>query len=232
MIIRHNHKAISQLYLPIREAALVKFLIPCKSVMTRIIWCMIFLKFLKPKKDSLFLRLNLDWNKKYVMSWISDCWISPFGFLVAIYPESTRVQKIPCLGYFLSRFVSLILLSKKLGTGSLGRFRLRLSIYRSTFDRNFTVMIIHSLFGSFCVVANSDKTDGLLLQSNSKAALNRAFDDKRIKAIESVEYPFVVELCRQEFAHFLISMTKDISYVNFDREISELVVTSPVVSFR
>lgn len=93
-------------------------------------------------------------------------------------------------------------------------------------------MIIHSLFGSFCVVANSKKSDGLLLQSKSRIALNRIFDDKRVKDNESSDYPFFVELCKQEFAHVLITLTKDISYENFDKEISELEVISSRVSVR
>jgi hypothetical protein len=93
-------------------------------------------------------------------------------------------------------------------------------------------MIVHSLFGSFCVVAKSGKPDGLLLQSKSRIALNRIFDDKRIKANESTDYPFLVELCKQEFAEMLIKLTKDISYENFDKEISELEVLSPKVSVR
>lgn len=93
-------------------------------------------------------------------------------------------------------------------------------------------MIIHSLFGSFCVVSKSGKPDGLLLQSKSRIALNRIFDDMRIKANESSDYPFVVELCKQEFADTLIKLTKDISYENFDKEISELEVMSPKVVIR
>lgn len=87
-------------------------------------------------------------------------------------------------------------------------------------------MIIHSLFGNFCVVANSRKPDGLLLQSRSRIALNRIFDDKRVRDNESSDYPFVVEVGRQEFAHVLITLTKDISYENFDKDISELEVIS------
>lgn len=93
-------------------------------------------------------------------------------------------------------------------------------------------MIIHSLFGSFCVVAKSGKPDGLLLQSKSRIALNRIFDDKRIKANESTDYPFLVELCKQEFADTISKLTKDISYENFDMEISELEVIPPKVSVR
>lgn len=93
-------------------------------------------------------------------------------------------------------------------------------------------MIIHSLFGSFCVVANGEKSDGLFLQSKSKIMLNRLFDDKRIRSNNSADYPFYIELCKQEFAHLLITLTKDISYENFDKEISDLEVDTSRVSAR
>jgi hypothetical protein len=93
-------------------------------------------------------------------------------------------------------------------------------------DSNFTSMIIDSSFGSFCVVADSKKSDGLLFQSKSRIALNRLFDDKRVKNAEPKDYPYFVELGRQEFIHLMIIFAKDISYENFDKKIPDKEVIS------
>lgn len=91
-------------------------------------------------------------------------------------------------------------------------------------------MIIHSLFGSFCIVANARKSDGLLMRSKSRLALNRIFDDRRISNSESTDYPYCVELCKQEFVNLVVTLTKDITYDNFDNEISDLEVISSKIS--
>lgn len=45
-----------------------------------------------------------------------------------------------------------------------------------------------------------------------------------------MDYPYGVELCKQEFVNMVINLTKDITYDNFDNEISDLEVISSKIS--
>lgn len=56
------------------------------------------------------------------------------------------------------------------------------------------------------------------------------FDEKRIISNQSAEYEFFVELCKQEFAHTMISMIKEISYPEFDKELADLEIGREQVS--
>lgn len=82
-------------------------------------------------------------------------------------------------------------------------------------------MIINSLYGTISVVSGGVDQDKLRINSSKKETLMRMFDEKRIGHYESVEFPYYVEMCKQEFAHTLIVLVKDINYPDFQVELSE-----------
>lgn len=85
-------------------------------------------------------------------------------------------------------------------------------------------MIINSLYGTISVVSGGLDQDKLRIKSSKKETLMRMFDEKRIGHYESVEYPYYVEMCKQEFAHTLIVLVKDINYPDFHAELGEMEI--------
>ena len=85
-------------------------------------------------------------------------------------------------------------------------------------------MIINSLYGTISVVSGGLDQDKLRIKSPKKETLMRMFDEQRIGHYESIEFPYYVEMCKQEFAHTLIILVKDINYPDFDAEISDIEI--------
>ncbi|MCH7408441.1 hypothetical protein MM239_03470 [Belliella sp. DSM 111904] len=87
-------------------------------------------------------------------------------------------------------------------------------------------MVINSLHGTFSIVINENAQDQLLVKSKSKVELTRIFDEKRIVKSKDDDFGFFVSLCKQEFAHTLIMMIKEIDYMDFEKYLSELDLSS------
>ncbi|WP_373495850.1 hypothetical protein [Aquiflexum sp.] len=83
-------------------------------------------------------------------------------------------------------------------------------------------MIINSLLGNFTVVSSLKNHDKLCIKSNRKEVLMRMFDEKRINNYESADYNYSIEICKQEFAHTMIILIKEVNYPDFVQEMSEL----------
>ncbi|EKB48995.1 hypothetical protein [Cecembia lonarensis] len=73
-------------------------------------------------------------------------------------------------------------------------------------------MIIKSIHGTFSICSSGKDADKLLVKSKDKESLTRIFDGQRIVQSEAEEESFFVSLCKQEFAHILILMVKEINY--------------------
>jgi hypothetical protein len=82
-------------------------------------------------------------------------------------------------------------------------------------------MIINTLYGTFSVVSGGQDKDRLRIKSPKKETLMRMFDEKRITQYESADYPFYVEMCKQEFVQTLIVLVKDINYPEFYIELEK-----------
>lgn len=83
-------------------------------------------------------------------------------------------------------------------------------------------MLISSLQGVFSINMHEADPDKLIIKAKNKESLQRIFDEKRINPISHENYKFSVSLCKQELAHVLIMMIKEIDYADFDKFISEL----------
>jgi hypothetical protein len=86
-------------------------------------------------------------------------------------------------------------------------------------------MIINSLLGTFSVVSSIQNHDKLCIKSKNKEVLMRMFDEKRINSYESGEYNYSIEICKQEFAHTMIILIKEVNYPDFVKEMSDLEIT-------
>lgn len=86
-------------------------------------------------------------------------------------------------------------------------------------------MIINSLQGTFSVVSSVQNQDRLCIKSKSKEVLMRMFDEKRINNYASGDYNYSIEICKQEFAHTMIILIKEVNYPDFIQEMSELEVS-------
>jgi hypothetical protein len=86
-------------------------------------------------------------------------------------------------------------------------------------------MIINSLLGSFSVVSSVQNHDKLCIKSKSKEVLMRMFDEKRINNYESMDYNYSIEVCKQEFAHTMIILIKEVNYPDFVQEISDIEIS-------
>jgi hypothetical protein len=86
-------------------------------------------------------------------------------------------------------------------------------------------MIINSLLGTFSVVSSIQHHDKLCIKSKSKEVLMRMFDEKRINSYQSGDYNYFIEICKQEFAHTMIILIKEVNYPDFVQEMSDLEIT-------
>lgn len=82
-------------------------------------------------------------------------------------------------------------------------------------------MIIKSIHGTFSINSTGQDQDKLLVKSNDKKSLLRIFDEKRVMHNHSDNSEYSVSLCKQEFAHTLILMVKEVNYSDFEKMISE-----------
>lgn len=73
-------------------------------------------------------------------------------------------------------------------------------------------MYITSIHGIFSIVSASKDQDNLIISSKTKTAMLQLFDEKRIYTSEEREFNFHVALCKQELAHIMIMMIKEINY--------------------
>ncbi|TVP50860.1 MAG: hypothetical protein EA341_06690 [Mongoliibacter sp.] len=83
-------------------------------------------------------------------------------------------------------------------------------------------MLISSLHGVFSINMHDVDHEKLIIKSKNKEALQRIFDEKRIYAINQNKYKFCVSLCKQELAHILIMMIKEIDYADFENFINKI----------
>lgn len=86
-------------------------------------------------------------------------------------------------------------------------------------------MIINSLLGTFSVVSSVQNHNKLCIKSKSKEVLMRMFDEKRINNYRSDDYNYSIEICKQEFAHTMIILIKEVNYPDFVQEMSELEIS-------
>jgi hypothetical protein len=83
-------------------------------------------------------------------------------------------------------------------------------------------MIITSLLGTFSINSSEKDHDKLIVRSKEKESLMRIFDSKRIIQCELDCSSYFVTLCKQEFAHSLIMMVKEVNYSDFKELQSEI----------
>lgn len=86
-------------------------------------------------------------------------------------------------------------------------------------------MIINSLLGTFSVVSSLHNHDKLCIKSKNKEVLMRMFDEKRINNYDSADYNYSIEVCKQEFAHTMIILIKEVNYPDFIQEMSEMEIS-------
>lgn len=82
-------------------------------------------------------------------------------------------------------------------------------------------MIIKTIHGTFSIYSSGKDSDKLVVKSKDKASLTRIFDEQRIIQSQSEEAGFFVKLCKQEFAHTLILMVKEVNYSDVDTIFAE-----------
>lgn len=85
-------------------------------------------------------------------------------------------------------------------------------------------MIINTIYGSITVVNCDKNQDKLAIVSKEKEVLMRIFGAQRIKSDEVNPDRFKVEMCKQEFAHTLIMLVKEIEYADFSLEMAEMEI--------
>lgn len=83
-------------------------------------------------------------------------------------------------------------------------------------------MIINSLYGTFAINSSEKDQDKLIVKSEMKESLMRIFDSKRIIQCEIDGSYYFVTLCKQEFAHSVIMMIKEVNYSDFNQLKSEI----------
>lgn len=83
-------------------------------------------------------------------------------------------------------------------------------------------MVIRSLHGIFTIVTSEINQDQLLVKARNKQELMRIFDEKRIAECINDQKEFSVQMCKQEFAHTLIMMIKEINYSDFEKTLLEI----------
>ncbi|MFD2200705.1 hypothetical protein [Shivajiella indica] len=83
-------------------------------------------------------------------------------------------------------------------------------------------MIITSLHGTFSINSCEKDQDKLIVRSKEKDSLMRIFDSKRIIQCEIDGSSYFVTLCKQEFAHSLIMLVKEVNYSDFNQLQSEI----------
>ncbi|MCS5490000.1 hypothetical protein [Algoriphagus limi] len=76
-------------------------------------------------------------------------------------------------------------------------------------------MLIHTRTAKFLISNISEKKDLLLVQSDSKEEMERLFGSGETKIEQGHQWPFEVKICKQEFAHCLILLVKEIDYKEF-----------------
>ncbi|GAB2633899.1 hypothetical protein [Belliella aquatica] len=87
-------------------------------------------------------------------------------------------------------------------------------------------MVITSLHGIFSIVINEKNQDQLLVRAKKKGELMRIFDEKRISECRVDGFDYCVKMCKQEFAHTIIMMIKEIDYADFDKLLAEVNIAS------
>lgn len=87
-------------------------------------------------------------------------------------------------------------------------------------------MVITSLHGIFSIVLNEKNQDQLLVRAKKKDELMRIFDEKRICKSSVDGFEYCVQMCKQEFAHTLIMMIKEIDYADFDKILAEINIST------
>lgn len=76
-------------------------------------------------------------------------------------------------------------------------------------------MLIQTNNAKFLISNFSEKQDFLLVQSDNRDELERLFGSDEIRKGRQNQWPFAVKICKQEFAHCLILLVKEIDYKEF-----------------
>ncbi|EOZ98455.1 hypothetical protein A33Q_1109 [Indibacter alkaliphilus LW1] len=87
-------------------------------------------------------------------------------------------------------------------------------------------MQIISIHGAFLINLDRTNPDKLVVKSTLKSPLQRIFDEKRIYPLDQEKFKYAVSVCKQELAHVLIMMIKEIDYADFEQFVSELNLSS------
>ncbi|PRY90680.1 hypothetical protein [Mongoliibacter ruber] len=82
-------------------------------------------------------------------------------------------------------------------------------------------MLVSSIYGVFSIGIQEEDPDKLVIKARKKEALQRIFDEKRISLLSYDKFNFSVNLCKQELAHILIMMIKEIDYTDFEKVFDE-----------
>lgn len=78
-------------------------------------------------------------------------------------------------------------------------------------------MRIQTTKSSFLIEGDGDKKGCVFIKSDSNEELQRFFGSLEIEISGNIEFPFQVKACKQEFAHALILMVKEIDYSTFSK---------------
>ncbi|TFV94294.1 hypothetical protein E4S40_09670 [Algoriphagus kandeliae] len=83
-------------------------------------------------------------------------------------------------------------------------------------------MLIQTRTARFLISNISEKQGVLLVQSDNKDEMERLFGSEEIKKVQGNPWPYEVSICKQELAHCLILLVKEIDYKEF-RQLSDFI---------
>ena len=87
-------------------------------------------------------------------------------------------------------------------------------------------MIIQTLSAKFLIESSSDCDGCLMVYSDDAEQLQRLFGSSVHHSLNFSDMPFLTKTCKQDFAHTLILLVKEIDYSKFPIAIGK----SPVIS--
>lgn len=87
-------------------------------------------------------------------------------------------------------------------------------------------MIIQTLSAKFLIESSSDCDGCLMVYSDNSEQLQRLFGSSVHHSLNFSEMPFLTKTCKQDFAHTLILLVKEIDYSNFPSISGNLPVIS------
>ncbi|GMQ24372.1 hypothetical protein Aoki45_10540 [Algoriphagus sp. oki45] len=76
-------------------------------------------------------------------------------------------------------------------------------------------MIIQTLSAKFLIESSSDCDGCLMVYSDNAEQLQRLFGSSVHHSLTFSDMPFLTKTCKQDFAHTLILLVKEVDYSNF-----------------